>query len=78
LRGFREIEVEPRLAWAIAAGQRDALQVLDPPRDEDRFACTIAPNGELLAIVERIAQGWELRRVLMPEATELYRLRTPC
>jgi len=78
LRGFREIEVEPRLAWAIAAGQRDALQVLDPPREEDRFACAIAPNGELLAIVERIAYGWELRRVLMPEATELYRSRTPC
>jgi tRNA U55 pseudouridine synthase TruB len=78
LRGFREIEVEPRLAWAIAAGQRAALQALDPPRDDDRFACAIAPNGELLAIVERIERGWELRRVVMPEATELYRSRTPC
>jgi hypothetical protein len=66
------------LAWAIAAGQRAALRALEPPRAGDRYVSAIAPNGALLAVLERGDDGWLLRRVIMPEASELYRPRTPC
>src|SRR5262249_4997239 len=63
-----EIDVEPRLAWAIAAGQRAALRELPRPGPQAGFASLIAPNGALLAVLEATSGEWQIRRVLMPEA----------
>jgi len=73
LRPTREIEVDRGTAFAIAAGQRDALGRIDPPRPGERFGAVIAPGGRLLAVLEAEGPGWSLRRVLDPDATRLYR-----
>ncbi|MFM7142163.1 MAG: tRNA pseudouridine(55) synthase TruB [Alphaproteobacteria bacterium] len=73
LRPTREIEVDRGAAFAIAAGQREALGRLDGPRSGERLGTVIAPGGRLLAVVEADGGAWRLRRVLDPEATRLYR-----
>jgi tRNA pseudouridine55 synthase len=73
LRPAREIEVDRATAFAIAAGQRDALARIGAPGAGDRLGAVIGPGGRLLAVVEAEGAGWSLRRVLDPEATRLYR-----
>jgi len=73
LRPAREIAVERDLAFAIASGQRAALCRLPAPGPADEIAAVIAPGGAVLAVVAAEGPGWALRRVLMPEATQLYR-----
>ena len=73
LRPIREIEIDRGLAFSVAAGQRDAMGRVDPPRPGDHLGALIAPGGRLLAVVEVDAESWTLRRVLDPEATRLYR-----
>jgi len=73
LRPTREIEVDRGTAFAIAAGQRDALGRIDPPAPGERLGAVIGPGGRLLAVLEAAGPGWSLRRVLDPEATRLYR-----
>lgn len=73
LRSVRRIPVDGARARAIASGQRDALSRIDPPQQGDVLATLLAPNGQLLAVVEAEGGRWALRRVLMPEASQLYR-----
>lgn len=73
LRGSREISVDERTAFGIAAGQRYVLDRLAPPGDTPALGAVIAPNGGLLAVLEAEEGQWRLRRVTMPEASELYR-----
>lgn len=73
LRSVRRIPVEASQARAIASGQRDALARIAPPEGRDGLATLLAPNGRLLAVVEAEGGRWTLRRVLMPEASQLYR-----
>jgi tRNA pseudouridine55 synthase len=73
LRNARRIQVDAAQAYAIATGQRSALAGIAPPGETDRLAALIAPNGGLLAVVEAEHGRWMLRRVLMPEASQLYR-----
>jgi tRNA pseudouridine55 synthase len=73
LRTARRIAVAAAQACAIASGQRGALGHIEPPAKEDGLATLLAPNGALLAVVEACGGHWTLRRVLMPEASQLYR-----
>jgi len=73
LRTVRRIPVDAAQACAIASGQRAALERIEPPAECDRIAMLMAPNGGLLAVVEARGGHWALRRVLMPEARQLYR-----
>jgi tRNA pseudouridine55 synthase len=73
LRGGRELAVDRRTAFAIAAGQRHALGWLEPPREGDGLGLAITPDGSLLAVLEPDGRAWRLRRVVLPEASELYR-----
>ncbi len=73
LRGVRRIQVVAAQACAIASGQQGALARIDPPEPNDGLATLLAPNGALLAVVEAEQGRWALRRVLMPEASQLYR-----
>ncbi|MBY0275786.1 tRNA pseudouridine(55) synthase TruB [Candidatus Binatia bacterium] len=73
LRSVRRISVEASQARAIASGQRDALSRIAPPQGCDGLATLLAPNGRILAVVEAEGGRWTLRRVLMPEASQLYR-----
>jgi tRNA U55 pseudouridine synthase TruB len=73
LRPAREIPVGRELAWAIAAGQQAALRQLDGPMPGEQIAAVIAPGGEVLAVLGAAPGGWALERVLMPEASQLYR-----
>lgn len=73
LRGVRRIPVAAAQACAIASGQRGALARIEPPGAGDGLATLLAPNGALLAVVEADGGRWALRRVLMPEASQLYR-----
>jgi tRNA pseudouridine55 synthase len=73
LRDVRRLEVDEPTAFAIAAGQRGGLRRLAPPGPEETFGAVIAPDGNLLAMVAREGSSWRLRRVLMPEAVQLYR-----
>jgi tRNA U55 pseudouridine synthase TruB len=73
LRSARRIPVAPAQACAIASGQRGALARIEPPAEDDGIATLLAPNGALLAVVEAAGGQWTLRRVLMPEASQLYR-----
>ena len=73
LRGVRRIPVAAAQACAIASGQRGVLARLEPPAGGDELATLLAPNGGLLAVVEADEGRWTLRRVLMPEASQLYR-----
>jgi tRNA pseudouridine55 synthase len=73
LRSVRRIPVASAQACAIASGQRDALARIEPPAQDDGLATLLAPNGALLAVVEACDGHWTLRRVLMPEASQLYR-----
>lgn len=78
LRPAREIHVDRGTAFGIAAGQRGAMARLDPPSPEDRLGAVIAPGERLLAVVEAAGPSWALRRVLLPEAAQLYRSGTDC
>ncbi len=73
LRGACELMVDGPTAFGIAAGQQHALARLEPPAPRAVLGAVIAPNGGLLAVVEPRAGAWHLRRVVMPEASELYR-----
>lgn len=73
LRTVRRIAVAAAEACAIASGRQGALNRLEPPGERDVLASLIAPNGALLAVVEAERGHWTLRRVLMPEASQLYR-----
>lgn len=73
LRGSREIPVDERTAFGIAAGQKYVLDRIARPAGEEALGAVIAPNGGLLAVLEAEEGAWRLRRVVMPEASELYR-----
>lgn len=73
LRSARRVPVAPAAAFAIATGQRGVLEAIEPPADAERLAALLAPNGGLLAVLEAEHGRWALRRVLMPEASQLYR-----
>ncbi len=73
LRGSKEIAVDEKTAFGIAAGQRYVLDRLEPPVSTEALGAVIAPNGRLLAVLEEKEGAWRLRRVVMPEASELYR-----
>lgn len=73
LRSARRVQVAPAAAFAIATGQRGVLETIAPPADAERLAALLAPNGALLAVLEAERGRWTLRRVLMPEASQLYR-----
>ncbi len=73
LRGAREIAVDERTAFGIAAGQKYALERLARPECSEALGAVIAPNGRLLAVLEPGQGAWRLRRVVMPEASDLYR-----
>lgn len=73
LRSVRRIPVSAPQAWAIANGRRDALAALPRPEAGDGLATLLAPDGRLLAVVEAEGGRWALRRVLLPEASQLYR-----
>lgn len=74
LREIREFQATPKLAFAVAVGRSEALRELPAPCQPAEIAALIAPNDQLLAIVGAAGPSWELRRVLMPEAAQLYRL----
>jgi tRNA U55 pseudouridine synthase TruB len=78
LRPWHEIHVDASTAFAVAAGQQGVLRTLEPPGQGSDFACLIAPGGELLAVVEVSGCGWALRRVVLPEACDLYRSKPGC
>lgn len=78
LRPAREIHVDRGTAFGIAAGQRAAMARLGPPSPEDRLGAVIAPGERLLAVVEAAGPSWALRRVLLPEAAQLYRSGVDC
>lgn len=73
LRGSREIPVDERTAFGIAAGQRYVLDRLSPPGPGEALGAVIAPNDRLLAVLVAEEGSWRLKRVTMPEASELYR-----
>lgn len=73
LRSARRIAVGPEVAYVVATGQRGALSTVAPPQGAERLAALLAPNGGLLAVLEAEGGEWMLRRVLMPEASQLYR-----
>lgn len=73
LRGSHEISVDERTAFGIAAGQKYVLDRIERPDAEEALGAVIAPNGRLLAVLEAEKGAWRLRRVVMPEASELYR-----
>lgn len=73
LAGIRELRVERATAFGIGAGQRAALGGLPRPGPGDRLAMVIAPGERLLAVVEASGGVWSLRRVLLPDAAQLYR-----
>jgi tRNA pseudouridine55 synthase len=78
LRAARRVAVQAAQAFAVASGQRGALAGIAPPDGSERLAALLAPNGGLLAVLEAEGGGWALRRVLMPEASQLYRPRAGC
>ena len=65
-------------AFGIAAGQPAAVAGLAGPCAPDGLRRVIAPNGELLAVVEAQGGAWQLRRVVMADAADLYRPGTGC
>jgi tRNA pseudouridine55 synthase len=74
MAGAREIAVDGPTAFAVATGQQRVLQErIAPAEPGERFAALIAPNEQVLAVLEAGPAGWELRRVLLPEASQLYR-----
>jgi tRNA pseudouridine55 synthase len=73
LRSARRIAVGAAQAFAIASGQRGGVAALGRPRPSDRLAAVVAPCGRLLAVLEVEHGEWALKRVVMPEASQLYR-----
>lgn len=73
LRGSQEIPVDASTAFSIAVGQRHVLERLEPPGPGGPLGAVIAPDGGLLAVLVPEEGSWTLRRVVMPEASELYR-----
>src|SRR5262249_9519654 len=73
LRSARQVAVAAPEAFAIASGQRAGLARIEPPASSERLAALLAPNGALLAVLEAEHGAWALRRVVMPEASQLYR-----
>lgn len=73
LRGVRRLPVDAARAFAVASGQRAALCGIAPPGEGERLAALVAPDGRLLAVLEAEAGRWVLRRVVLPEAAQLYR-----
>jgi len=73
LRTARRVPVGRAQAFAVASGQRSALGGIEAPAPDERLAALLAPDGRLLAVLEAEAGRWALRRVVLPEASELYR-----
>jgi len=69
----RRLPVDDATAFAIAAGQPGGVRRLEPPACEEKLGAVVAPDGRLLAVVEREGSAWRLCRVLLPEAVQLYR-----
>lgn len=78
LRSARELPVDRELAFAIASGQQSALARIEPPARADRIGAVIDPGGRLLAVLTAEAGGWALRRVVLPDAGQLYRGEGAC
>ena len=73
LRGVPRLDVDKSAAYRIAVGGKGSLEGLSLPPDASR-AALVEPSGHLLAIVDRSEGGrWQLRRVLYPQAADLYR-----
>ncbi|MEO2168756.1 MAG: tRNA pseudouridine(55) synthase TruB [bacterium] len=72
LRTIPSRKVSPELAYALAVGRKGSLRDFAGPVDSARVAL-IAPNDALLAIADRDGEGWILRRMLYPKASDLYR-----
>ena len=78
LRGVPQVAVDGGRAYRIAVGSKGSLDGLSLPAEAPR-AALVEPSGELLAIVDRQEGGrWELRRVLYPQAADLYRPSARC
>jgi len=73
LRSARRVTVGRQQAFAVASGQRAALDGIEAPAAGERLAALLAPDGRLLAVLEAEGGRWALRRVVLPEASELYR-----
>jgi tRNA pseudouridine55 synthase len=73
LRSARRVPVDRAQAFAIASGQRAGLAAIEPPRAAERLAAVLAPDGCLLAVLAAEEGAWVLKRVVMPEASQLYR-----
>jgi tRNA pseudouridine55 synthase len=78
LRGAQEIRVDGPTAFSIAVGRKDAVGRLVPPAPGAVLGAVISPNDRLLAVLSPNGRFWALRRVVQPEAVELYRPETRC
>jgi tRNA pseudouridine55 synthase len=72
LRPLREIAVGREIAHALGNGRQAALGRLPGPDPAETLAAVIGPDGELLAVVEKEAGAWALKRVLAPKSGQLY------
>ncbi|MFP6663795.1 MAG: tRNA pseudouridine(55) synthase TruB [Deltaproteobacteria bacterium] len=77
LRTIPSQKVSAELAYALAVGRKGSLRDFAGPTDSPRVAL-IAPDNALLAIADRDGEGWVLRRMLYPQASELYRPESRC
>lgn len=78
LRGAQEIRVDGPTAFSIAVGRKDSVGRLAPPASGTALGAVISPDDRLLAVLARNGQIWALKRVVHPEAVELYRPRARC
>lgn len=78
LRGAQEIRVDGPTAFSIAVGRKDAVGRLAPPDPGASLGAVISPNEQLLAVLSPNGPLWALKRVVQPEAVELYRPETRC
>ncbi|MDC0292471.1 tRNA pseudouridine(55) synthase TruB [Candidatus Binatia bacterium] len=78
LRGVPQVTVDGPRAYQVAVGGKGCLSGLSLPAGASRVAL-VEPAGELLAIVDCDPGGsWQLRRVLYPDAVDLYRPTARC
>jgi tRNA pseudouridine55 synthase len=77
LRTIPSQKVSAELAYSLAVGRKGSLRDFQGPTGASRVAL-IAPDEALLAIADREGEGWVLRRMLYPQAGDLYRPRARC
>ncbi len=78
LRGIAQVVVDGPRAYQVAVGGKDCLLGLSLPTGAPRVAL-VEPSGQLLAILDCEPAGdWRLRRVLYPQAVDLYRPSASC